>query len=147
MERLGIEFLEYVPTKPQVFQRSSGTGVGDISIADSSSSMPTFHWIEFLVLADTQLQQIQTQQVAWIHVPHAEEHCAEEFTTTGTTATRGSSTKVNCLVAQFVLGRRHSDPANSDNSQNSGNNTMLFYGREANNYETALSHPQLRQPF
>lgn len=134
LESLGIVFLEYIPSKPQAVR-----GAGAIPASASPSSMPTFHWVEFLILAYTQLQQIQNQRVAWLHVPHAEEQCSEELT--GKTVPNDSSTKVNCLVAQFVLGHHHAEKIENNY------NTMLFYGREANNYETALLHPQLRQPL
>jgi len=134
--RLGIEFVEFVP------KRSFKTSKARAALtASSSSSLPTFHWIEFLILAYTQLQQIHTQQVAWIHVPHAVEQCADEIQAT---TSSDSTTKINCLVAQYVLG----DPHGTKTAAAPGNEpTLSFYGREANSYDTALSHPQLHQPL
>jgi len=144
--RIGLEFLEFVD--------------GFTSLHHNNFHF--YHWLEFVVVAFIQLQQLDLRHdvvVAWIHIPHftTSQFCGVATETTamsGNTDITKMNLNLNCLLARMALGHSLSsehesiaaDAGTNAKNINLDNSTtaLQFYGLEANNYETAISHSKLR---
>ena len=93
--RIGLEFLEYVD--------------GFTSLHHDNFHF--YHWLEFVVVAFIQLQQLDLRNVVWIHVPHftASQFCGIATETTATSGNTGiMNLNLNCLLARMALGHSSS---------------------------------------